>query len=431
MKILSHSISKINGQVTPPSSKSQSIRALIFATLAKGKSVLNNFLVSDDTDSAISICKSLGARISRNGDFLVVESGGVPLENVMGKINAGNSGITTRFIMPVLGLRGNYDQKIILDCDQQMRNRPVEPLIKALTDLGMNIKSVNNNDSLPLEISGKLIGGSVEVDGATSQYVSTLLLSACYAQQDIRVKVKNLNERPYIEMTLKCLGEHGIKYDHQQQNEFDIFTIQAGQKIKLFEKSIPIDFSSASYIIAAAAMIPGVVKIIGVDMSELQGDKRLIHILKEMGADIEIAEDHLMIRGGLPLFGCRIDANDIPDMVPTLAIIGTYAEGKTEIVNVAQARIKETDRIHSMTEGLIKMGADIEEREDGMLISKSRLIGAKVHGYSDHRTIMALSLAGLIADGETEVDTAEGISKTFPNFVELMNKIGCDLKINQ
>ncbi|MBT3539288.1 3-phosphoshikimate 1-carboxyvinyltransferase [Candidatus Parcubacteria bacterium] len=426
MKLRINTTQELNGSVTPPSSKSQTIRGLILAILAKGTSILHNPLESDDTDAAIDVCRGLGSEIIKEGNSLVIKSSGVPLKNIGKELNSKNSGITTRFVMPLLGLRKDNNEEIILNCGDQMKQRPLGPMINSLKKFGMNIDS--EDERCPLKISGTLQGGSVEVDGTTSQYVSALLLSASYVKQDVEIVVRDLHERPYVDMTLQWLTEAGIKYTHEQKENVDIYKVKSGQTYQPFEKQIPVDFSSLSYPLAAACMIPGEVVLKGIDMNENQGDKRLVYILKEMGADIEINKDRLIIRGGKPLYGLEIDANDIPDMLPTLAVIGTYAQGKTKIVNVAQARIKETDRIHSMATELKKMGAEIEEQEDGLVVEKSYLRGSALHGYEDHRTIMALSLAGMIAQGETVIDTAEGISKTFPNYVQLMQELGAKIK---
>lgn len=435
MNLKINKITSLSGKVIPPSSKSQSIRALVVATLAEGTTVLHNVLESDDTKAAKSVCRGLGAKLTETKEGgaikIKVESGGVPLENLESRLFADNSGVTTRLIMPVLGLRKNYDEKIILDCGEQMRKRPVQSLINALNNLGMNVASQNNDGTCPLEITGKLKGGKTEVDGVTSQYLSALLLSLPYAENDSEITVKNLQERPYVEMTAAWLDEQNIKYEHKRQDNLDIYSIKGNQKYKAFEKTVPVDFSSVSYLIAAAVLIDSEVEIGGIDMNEHQGDKRLIYILQEMGADIKIDSDNntLSIKGGKPLKGIKIDANDIPDMVPTLAVVGTCADGETEIYNVAHARIKETDRIHSMTQGLTKMGATVTEKPDGLIIKKSALKGIDVHGFEDHRTVMSLALAGLLAEGETTIDTAESINKTFPAFVERMNDIDAKIEI--
>gem|GEM_PF-24863 len=424
MKLVVKKTDSLSGIIKIPGSKSHSIRALLFATLAEmqtgERSTFTGLLESDDTAAARSACAALIASER--------------------KINTGNSGITTRFIMPMLGLRKNAEQPIILEVDAQMRARPMESLIDALRTLGMQIESVNGDGSLPVRVSGKLRGGKVEVSGQTSQYVSALLMSLPAADGDSIVTVRNLKERPYTEIMLSCLDFYGIRYEHKRNrdedgNEVEHFHIPGGQTYVAKDRNIPGDFSSASYPLAAAAILPGELRLLHLDPNDIQGDKAVIEVLQKMGADIswqKSAEgNELLIRGARPLKGIEIDCNLFPDMLPTLAFIATQAEGETRLLNVAHARIKETDRLHSMRVGLQKMGADVEELGDGLVIRKSNLHGARVHGYEDHRTTMALALAAMMADGETVIDTAEGISKTFPDFVQLMKNLGADMQTQQ
>ena len=214
----------------------------------------------------------------------------------------------------------------------------------SLTQLGLNIQYVENPGVLPISVAGNLIGGKAEVDGITSQYISALLISLPCAESDSEIIVKNLHERPYMEMTLNWLREQHIQFTHNIEKNMDIYHIKGKQKYKNFVISIAGDFSSASYLIAAAALTDGCVELSGLNMQDPQGDKRLVSILEEMGADITIKSNDLIIRGGQLLKGIKVNANDIPDLLPTLAVIGTQASGKMEINNVRQARLKETDR---------------------------------------------------------------------------------------
>jgi len=413
----------ISGTVMPPSSKSQTIRSLLIATMANGVSTIANVLESDDTTHARAVCVALGATVTAGND-LVVEGNGIPLNPLSRTLHSGDSGITTRFVLPMLGLREDSNNAMTLDCGLQMRQRPLRPLIDALNHLGMTVKSIRKNDSCPLSVSGALQGGTVTIDGTTSQYLSALLLSLPCAPQDSVIIVKNLNERPYVEMTTQWLDAQDIRYTWTHDDVTDTFAIAGGQRYRPSQKTIPGDFSSASYLIAAGVLLGGEVILQGLDMDDPQGDKRLVLILQEMGADIEAQTDRIIVRGGRSLKGMTIDCNDIPDLVPTLAVIGTQAAGTTYLTNVPQARLKETDRIHSMATELSKMGAMISEENDGLVVKQSILRGAEVQGYSDHRTIMALAVSGLVAQGATTIDTAEGISKTFPGFVEMMNRLG-------
>lgn len=429
MKLIVKQTQNLNGKVTPPSSKSQSIRALMLASLCEGESILKNILHSDDTNDALTVCKALGANIIESNHSLTLCGNGLPLNNVMNEIHSGNSGISTHFVMPILGLRKNSHQPVILNCSEQMRNRPVKSLVDALKQLGLEINYLNNPDTLPISISGELTGGYAEVSGVTSQYLSALLMALPCAAKDSEIRVKNLMERPYVEMTLNWLKNQNIKYQHSLSGDVDIYQIKGKQQYKNFSAEIAGDFSSASCIITAATLMQGEVILQGLDMNDVQGDKRLVSILQEMGAEIVCRENTLTIHGGKKLSGIKIDASNIPDLLPALAVIGTCASGKTEIVNVSHARIKETDRIHSMTEELSRMNAKISAHADGLIIYQSQLHGANVKGYGDHRTVMALSVAGLMADGTTTIHGSEAIAKTFPSFVEIMQSIGANMEV--
>ncbi|MCE3239107.1 MAG: 3-phosphoshikimate 1-carboxyvinyltransferase [Gammaproteobacteria bacterium] len=419
----------VHGQITPPPSKSQSVRAIFLATLCQGESVLENILLSQDTQDAINTCKHLGANISGSDNALIIRSEGLPLQIVNTEIYSGNSGITTQFVMPLLGLRKNAARPIILNCGDQMRARPIKSLIDALKTLGLGITYLRKSDELPVSISGELRGGEASIDGITSQYLSALLLALPCAKEESEIKVKNLHERPYVEMTLNWLKDQNIQFSHASQGNIDTYKIKGKQQYKKIHSTISGDFTSASYLIAASVLIPGKVIVEGLAMSDPQGDKRLVTLLQEMGADIIVESKRLIIRGGKKLSGIKIDANDIPDLLPTLAVIGVYASGKTEIRNVEQARIKETDRIHSMADGLRRMGAKIDEHQDGLTVYQSLLLGCSVKGCNDHRTVMALSIAGMIAEGITIIEDGEAIKKTFPGFIKIMQSLGAKLEV--
>lgn len=423
-----HPTHTFNGRIIPPSSKSQSVRGMMFALLAKGTSTLYHPLASDDMEDAIRVCRALGAQVQVQADQLMLHSAGLPLASDASSLYTGNSGITTRFILPILGLRSLSDRPIRLDCGDQMRARPIHALIQALRSLGMTIHYESHPNQLPVSISGSLQGGTAEVEGITSQYLSALLIALPCAEKDSVMVVRHLHERPYVQMTLDWLTKHQINYTHEQKGSQDYFYITGKQRYAPFQTEIAGDFSSASYLIAAAVMMPGVVELQGLTMQDPQGDKQLVTILQAMGADIAIQPSGLCIRGGKPLKGISVDANAIPDLLPTLAVIGTYAEGQLDIRNVPQARLKETDRIHSMSEGLQRLGAKVEEFSDGLTVYQSQLKGGSLKGYEDHRTVMALAVAGMLAKEAIVIDTAEAIHKTFPNFVETMNTLGANME---
>jgi len=415
---------KLRGAVLPPSSKSLSIRAMLFSLLAQGESILSHVLDSDDALAARNVCTALGASVNTNPIQMIIKSNGLPFVNTVSEINTGNSGITTLFTLPLLGLRENGDIPIVLDCGDQMRTRPIKPLVDALSALGMKIDYLQEKNQCPVSITGKLKGGNTEIEGFNSQYLSALLIALPSAENDSVITVNKLHERPYVNMTLDFLTQQKIAFTHQSIENKDVFHIKGNQRYQPLHQSIPGDFSSASCLIAAAALIDSNITLQGLNFNDQQGDKRLVTLLQSMGAEIIIEKEQIKIKTKNALKGIRIDANDIPDLVPALAVIGTQAMGKTEIVNVKHARIKETDRLYSMTEGLRKMGANIEVHDDGLTVYQSNLKGALVEGFNDHRTVMALSIAGMIASGTTTITNAEAINKTYPEFIKDMQSLG-------
>jgi 3-phosphoshikimate 1-carboxyvinyltransferase len=225
-------------------------------------------------------------------------------------------------------------------------------------------------------------------------------------------------------MTLGWLERRGIRV---QRKGFEFFEIPGGQHYDGFTQAIPADFSSATFFMVAAAVTGSRVTLLGLDMNDIQGDKAVASMLEEMGAVVSVNQDGITIEG-LGLKGAEFDLNATPDALPAMAVAGACAEGTTRLVNVPQARLKETDRIRVMRTELEKMGAEVEELEDGLVIRRSELRGARVNGHHDHRVVMALSLAGLVAKGATEVETAEAAAVTFPTYVDLMCSLGAKMR---
>lgn len=413
---LTHS-ERLQGTVRVPASKSQSIRALVVASLAKGKSTLHGVTDSEDVKTAINLCKDLGVKIGPapcHENCLNVNSRGVPFQPLKAELWSGDSGLTTCFALPLMALS---EKPLCLSAGEQMKRRPLEPLLQSLSDLGCTV-----NKTWPLSVKGPYKGGASTVSGASSQYLSALLLSGCYAESDLHLTVENLNERPYAELTLDWLKRQNIRYEHEREGKLDHFHLPSGQQHSPIDYFVPGDYSAAAVFLAAGALFAGEVLVEGLDSKDLQGDRQLLNFLEQMGASVVWKDGRVQVKKA-PLHGIEIDANSCPDLVPVLAVLGTQAKGETRIVNVAHARSKETDRLHSMTEGLRAMGADIEELPDGWIVRCSRLHGAKVRGHNDHRTIMALALAGLLAEGETLIDTAEGLRKTYPLFEEHLKSL--------
>ncbi len=413
--------SDLSGTIPMPASKSHTIRAVVIASLAEGVSIIEAPLDSRDTQAAVRICRGLGAGIETGADWRVEGTGGkiiVP-EDVLDVANSG----TTLYITLATAALGEGCS--VFTGDAQTRSRPVQPLIDALNELGAEVFSTRGNGMAPLVVKGRLKGGRIAIECPTSQYLTSLLLNCPLAEGDTEIEVLHLNEHPYVEMTLRWLDEQGIAYE---RDEWRRFRIKGGQKYKSFKKRIPADFSSATFFLCAGAIVGENVALEGLDMNDSQGDKAVVDYLKRMGAAVAVADDAIRVKRAA-LEGCEIDLNATPDALPAMAVTACFAEGETRLVNVPQARLKETDRISVMQKELSKMGADIEEREDGLVVRKSGLKGTVVDGHDDHRVVMALAVAGLVAEGTTTITKAESVDITFPNFVELMQKLGAKIRV--
>ncbi|MFH1324198.1 MAG: 3-phosphoshikimate 1-carboxyvinyltransferase [Nanoarchaeota archaeon] len=425
MKLVVEKTEKLEGEITIPGSKSHTIRAVIIASLAEGISKIKNPLKSDDTMAAVNACTAFGAKINTDNESEWVISGfNHNPQKPEGVINMMNSGTSLRLISGVIAALCDFE--IELDGDASLRERPMQPLLKSLNQLGAEAVSVSNNGYCPIKIKGKMIGGDTEVVGMSSQYISSLLIACPLLEEDTEIRVVKPNEIPYILITMKWLDEQGIKYEVSE--DFTKFKVFGKQRYKSFEKSIPADWSSAAFPLVGAAIVPSNVLLKGLDINDVQGDKAIIDYLKKMDADVSIEGDGIRIKGKA-LKGCELDLNATPDALPALAVLGCFAEGTTVLFNVPQARIKETDRIKVMTEELERMGADIKERDEGLIIHKSELKGNKVRGHSDHRIVMALSLAGMISTGKTEITTAESIGVTFPDYAKSMKALGAKIEV--
>lgn len=411
--------SNISGTVEIPGSKSHSIRSFFFASFADGRSVIRKPLLSNDTRSAIVTCRQFGAKIEqdKDGNYIVDGFAGKPSipDDV---VNVGNSGTTLRIALSTAAL---LDGSAVFTGDEQIRNRPVAPVVDALNNLGAKAFTTKNNGKAPAVVTGPAKGGFTELDGLSSQFLSSILINAPMFPEDTEIQMTRLNELPYVDITTWWLDKLGIEYRNE---DYKKFWVKGGQKFKPFDMTIPADFSSATFFAVLAAISGGTIIMKNLDMTDPQGDKEVLFLLEKMGCTVKFESDSVTVIGG-KLKGIDIDMNAIPDALPAMSVAACFAEGETRLRNVIQARYKETDRISCMYKELSAMGADIEELEDGLLIRKSTLkANPELHGYADHRIVMALSVAGLCCDGETVVDTSEAAAVTFPNFQDLIRQCG-------
>ncbi|NOY81397.1 MAG: 3-phosphoshikimate 1-carboxyvinyltransferase [Kiritimatiellaeota bacterium] len=411
--------STLRGQVSIPASKSHTIRAVVLGGLAKGESVLEAPLLSGDTRSAIAGMRALGAEIGMEADvWRVVGTRGRPRVRTA-EIDVGNSGTTLRTLLGTASLL--REGRVTLTGDEQIRRRPAGPLAEALNTLGASVTSLCGNGCAPFMVGGLLRGGRAVVEAVTSQYVTSLLLACPLAEGATVLEIPLLNERPYVQMTLDWLAFLGVDVPHAP--DLCTFHIPGGRDYSAFRRRIPADFSSATFFLGAGALGDNEVACIGLDMHDSQADKAVVDYLREMGAEVTVDGNAVAVRGR-GLHGVELDLNETPDALPVMAVLGCFAEGRTVLRNVAHARIKETDRIAVMACELRKLGGDVEELPDGLVIRHSRLRGARVEGHGDHRVVMALAMAGLAIPGNTVVTTAGAADITFPNYADLMQALG-------
>ncbi|MBN1360802.1 MAG: 3-phosphoshikimate 1-carboxyvinyltransferase [Sedimentisphaerales bacterium] len=417
--------SRLQGTVSIPASKSHTIRAVALASLADGESLIRNPLWSGDSEAAVNCYGAFGAQIDASDPTVwkVTGIGGrvVPPKQTVDVLN---SGTTLRIAMGSAAL-AEPGQTTTFTGDHQIQSRPIGPLLDSLQDLGATCVSVKGNGKAPVQVTGQLKGGATSIEAKTSQYLTSLLMCAPLAAGDTEINVTLLNEPGYAQMTLDWLDKQGIVYENDRMRRF---RVQGGQSYRAFDLPVPADFSSATFFLCGAALFGDGVTLKGLDFADSQPDKAVVDYLRAMGAEITAADDGITVKAS-SLKGVEIDMNATPDALPAMAVTAAFAEGTTRLVNVPQARTKETDRIACMAEELAKMGAQVEELPDGLVVHHSKLRAAHLDGRSDHRIVMALALAALGLDEPCTIETAEAIKVTFPAFVNLMRSLGADMEI--
>jgi 3-phosphoshikimate 1-carboxyvinyltransferase len=403
----------LRGTIRPPGSKSITNRALVCAALAEGQSLLSGVLDSDDTRAMIEALPRLGIGVEHdreNATVQVVGCGG-RLPATKADLFVGNSGTTIRFLTAMLSLgQGTYR----LDGTPRMRERPIGDLLDALRELGGDAIAEQANGCPPVIVRGRgLAGGRATVAGdISSQFLSGLLMAAPYAAAAVELAVEGpLVSRPYVEMTRAVMRSFGVTIAVERPCRF---VIAAPQHYHARRYAIEPDASAASYFFAAAAITGGEVTVEGLSRDSLQGDVAFCDCLERMGCQVQYEADQITVVGG-PLRGIDVDMNAISDTVQTLAAVALFAEGPTTIRGVAHIRHKETDRIHALAVELRKLGAEVEERDDGLEITPGPLAGAEIDTYDDHRMAMSLALVGLRVPGVVIRDPG-CTAKTYPNF---------------
>jgi 3-phosphoshikimate 1-carboxyvinyltransferase len=415
--------SEIEGRLKAPPSKSYTHRAVICAALANGRTKITNPLLCDDTYVTIKVCKTLGAEVNMRKDLIVegTEKLRVP-DDVM---DCGGSGTTFRFFTAISSLVPGMS---VLTGNESLRKRPVGELLNALTQLGIKAISTRGNGLPPIVVFGDDIkGGYVKMRGdISSQFISALLFACPKSSKKTTIELTSeLQSKPYVEITIEVLKEFGIEVSVSE--DFRGFIVPPQQSFKPWKYTIQGDFSSAAFMLAAGALA-GKVKISNLELSSKQGDRRIVQILRQMNAYVKEKENSVTVEKE-DLIATTIDVLHTPDLAPVCAVLATQAKGITRIINADRLRLKESNRLASITNELKKMGANINEVKYGLTIKgPTHLKGANIDPHNDHRIAMACAVAGLVASGRTVIENAECISKSYPAFVDDMKKLGVELR---
>lgn len=412
--------SEITGRVAVPGSKSHTIRAVAAALAAGGESIVHAPLISADTISTLNAAERLGAKVVRGEDCWRITGTGGDFNVIDDKLDMGNSGTGLR-ILSAIAATGKHP--VTFDGDDSLRGRLMKPLLDAMAQLGVKYSA----EKCPLTISGPLHGGKVSIEAPSSQFLTALLFALPMAEEDSEITVTLLHEAPYVGITLKWLKMCGIEFEGS--SDYMHFVIPGGQRFRPFETVIPADFSTAAFPLVAATIAgKESVEIANLDFDDVQGDKAVFDLMTTLGADIQRSPGHCLVKPA-EICGADLDLNATPDALPILAVAGACSSGVTRLLNVPQARLKESDRISCMTCELRKMGAEVEELDDGMVIHGGKLHGAELESYGDHRIAMALAVAALTASTPSVIKDAECAAVTYPGFVEDFRRMGADFEL--
>ena len=424
----------IDGTVALPGSKSITNRALLMASLASGRSLLRNVLDCEDSRYMVEALGNLGVFVSwdTGRSEVEIQGAGGPYPRRDGSFFCGNAGTTVRFLTAALAASGGTYR---VDGSERMRQRPIDGLVRALSELGADVRAPGGCP--PVEIGPQaLVGGRVGIPGhVSSQFISAVLMASPLAKESVELRVTGeLVSVPYIELTLAGMRAFGaiVTADYKRADGQPLYRVVAGRGYEGRDYTIEGDASSASYFYAAAALTGSTLRVEGVGKESVQGDARCADVLAAMGCRVNKEHDVVTVtgpRGGMPLNGVDWDCGDIPDVVPTLAVVALFARGRTRLRGVAHLRHKESDRILSVKTELEKLGARVRELSDGLEIEGSlgprptALKGAAIDTWADHRIAMAFSLAGLLLP-DVIIREPHVVTKSFPTFFDALSALG-------
>jgi len=420
--------SRVAGTARAPASKSYTHRAILAGGYGR-RAVVRDPLASADPAATALAVEAFGGAVDPGDDALVVEGFAGRPQVPADVIDCANSGTTMRLATATAAL---VDGTTVLTGDDSLRSRPHGPLLEAIESLGGRAWSTRGDGRAPLVVEGPIHGGEVTMPGdVSSQFVTALLMAGAATDAGIDVRLTtDLKSAPYVEVTREVLAEFGVRTERTA----DGYAVDGDQRYELGagEYRVPGDFSSISYLLAAGAVAgDGPVRVEGARPSA-QGDAAIVDHLRSMGAEVDWDRDAGVVSvEPAALDGVTVDVGDTPDLLPTLAALGAVADGTTALVNAEHVRYKETDRVAVMAAELEKLGAAVEERPDALLVhgGDSALVGTAVDGHADHRVVMALAVAGLVAEGETVVHGAEHADVSFPSFFETLAGLGASVEL--
>jgi len=411
-------LSHCHGVVTIPGSKSYTHRALILSSLADGESVLINALRCEDTEHTVQALIKFGVEVFWESDRVRVLGRGGKFKGTDDRIDVGNSGASMRFLTALAALKKGVT---LLDGSERMRKRPMGELLNGLGELGVRAYSQKGDDCPPVIVESQgLQGGTARIKGEeSSQFLSGLLMVVPYALRDVNIKLTGpLASKPYVDITRDVMSAFGVEI---QSQGYDSFFVKAGQRYLPQTYRIEGDASNASYFFSAAAVCRGRVKVKGLNPGTFQGDIGFLKILESMGCRVTRGKDWIEVLGG-ELHGIEMDMNEMPDLVPTLAVTAAFAQGNTVIQNIRHLRFKESDRLHALAVELSKMGIRVREGEDWLEIEGGKPHGAEIETYDDHRMAMSFAIAGLVIPG-VKIKGERCVDKSFPGFWETLQEL--------
>lgn len=417
MKHIRINPSKLKGSIAVPASKSLCHRAVICASLSEGVSNIENLFFSQDVNATCQAMSNLGVEVVYKGESKIKIKGTSKLEAKGNSIDCFESGSTLRFLIPIAATLG---EEVTFNGKGKLVERPLGDYYRIFEE--QQIQYENISGKLPLTINGRLKAGEYRIKGdVSSQFISGLLFALPLLEGDSRITVTTeLQSKAYVDLTIDVLKAFSIEVKNVDYREF---TIKGNQKYIASDYKVEGDFSQAAFWLVANVLGSEVV-CNGMNMNSLQGDKVIIETIKSMGGEIVVEGEKVK---ALPskTKGTVIDASECPDLVPVLTVLGALSEGTTEIVNAERLRFKESDRLVAITSELNKIGADIEEKEDGLIIrGKETLIGGKVNSWNDHRIAMALAVASTRCKEPLIIEDADSVKKSYPNFWEHFKELG-------